>query len=353
MRRLFKVCLGVAIGLLASNLLFGQKDTAAAPKKIKVVTTTTMITDAVNIVGGDRVAVTGLMGAGVDPHQYEPNAGDIALMEGAEVIFYNGLHLEGQMGEVFARMGKKGVAVTANIDRKKLLAVPGFEGGYDPHFWFDARLWKQAVEQIRDTLIKMDPEGAETFRAHADKHMAELDKLHDEVLAKAAELPSTGRKLVTAHDAFNYFGRAYGFEVQGLQGVSTEAEASVADVDKLVQFIVDNKVPAIFVETSVNQKNMIAVQEAVRAKGHIVKIALHKENQLFSDALGDPGTPEGTYAGMMRHNIKTIVDTLTHPERIEDMTARASGWSPKNMGALLIVLVAGLGVVIAVVMSKR
>lgn len=346
----------LALALIAScTFLVGNELSPAQEqkKKLKVVTTTTMITDAVRIVGGERVDLTGLMGPGVDPHKYEATAGDMKLVDQADLVFYSGLHLEGQMGEIFAGMGAKGVAVSARIPRDRLLQVPGFEGGYDPHFWFDARLWKEAVEQIRDTLSNRDADGAKTFEDNTEKYLAELDKLHEEVKAKAKELPENRRRLVTAHDAFNYFSKAYGFEVQGLQGVSTEAEASIGDVEKLAQFIVDNKIPAIFVESSVNQKNMIAVQQAVRAKGHAVKIPLREDHQLFSDALGDPGTPSGTYVGMMRHNINTIVDVMLHPEKIEDLAPGETGWSLRNMVVLLMVLVAGLGLLIALVMSKR
>lgn len=325
-----------------------------------MVATTTMITDAVRQVAGERIEVTGLMGPGVDPHLYEPRADVVRLLDQADLVFYNGLHLEGKMAELFERMAGKGVAITAGIDRKRLLEVPAFPGGHDPHFWFDVTLWKEAVRQIRDTLIEKDPDGADEYRANAEKHLAELDALHAELvekgrdLAKGLKLPAGETpKLVTAHDAFNYFGRAYGLEVHALQGVSTEDEASIGDVERLAQLIVEVRVPVIFVESSVNPKNMVALQEAVRAKGFHVKIAMHKDLQLFSDALGDPGTTEGTYVGMMRHNLDTIAKVYLHPDVVEDLAAPGAGWPLKLVGLVVIALLAGVSLLVVATMMKR
>jgi manganese/zinc/iron transport system substrate-binding protein len=281
-----------------------------ARRKVQVVATTGMITDAVRQVGGERVEVTGLMGPGTDPHLYKASEGDVGRMEQADVIFYNGLHLEGQMGQVLEQMQRriKAVAVTSALDMKADVrpAPPGFEGSHDPHVWFDVRLWMKAVGGVRDALAELDPTHAETYRANAARYLDELGRLHEEVKAKAEKVPKPQRVLITAHDAFYYFGHAYGFEVRSLQGVSTAAEPGVADVQELADFIVGRRIPAIFIESSVPRKNVEAVQAAVRAKGFRVEVG----GELNSDALGSPGTPAESYAGMVRHNIDTIVTAL-------------------------------------------
>jgi manganese/zinc/iron transport system substrate-binding protein len=294
--------------LAACNQPAAQAGADLSERPIRVVTTIGMITDIVQIVGGERVQVTGLMGPGVDPHLYKASEGDVIRMAAADVVFYNGLHLEAKVGEVFERMGGrvKTVAVTDTIDRAVLLAPPEFEGAYDPHVWFDVTLWMKAVERVRDALIEMDPEHAELYRANAENYLAELNALDGYVRSQARRVPEEQRVLITAHDAFNYFGRAYGFEVRGLQGISTAAEAGTADLRTLADFIAERRIPAIFVESSVPQRNIEAVQAAVRSRGFDVQIG----GELFSDAMGSPGTPEGTYSGMVRHNIDTIVGAL-------------------------------------------
>ena len=280
----------------------------SSQKPIRVVTTIGMITDIVQNVGGDRVNATGLMGPGIDPHLYRASEGDVARLAGADLIFYNGLHLEGKMAGVLERMQDqiKTVAVTRDVDRAILLAPPEFEGAYDPHLWFDVTLWMKAVERVRDTLIEVDKGSAELYRSNTKDYLAKLEELHNYVKEQADRVSPDQRVLVTAHDAFNYFGRAYGFEVRGLQGISTAAEAGTADVQALVQFIVERRIPAMFVETSVPRQSIEAVQAAVKAKGFSVEIG----GQLFSDAMGASGTPEGTYIGMVRHNVDTIVASL-------------------------------------------
>lgn len=275
---------------------------------IRVVTTIAMITDIVRNVGGERVKVTGLMGPNVDPHLYKASAGDVTRISKAQLIFYNGLHLEAAMGGVLERMGHriKTVAVTDGVDRSALLAPPEFEGAYDPHLWFDITLWMQAVERVRDTLIEMDAAGEAVYRANTKDYLAKLEQLHLYVKKQVEQIAPEQRVLVTAHDAFNYFGRAYEFEVRGLQGISTATEAGIADVQKLAQFIVERRIPAMFVESSVPRRSIKAVQAAVKAKGFAVTIG----GELFSDAMGSPGTPQGTYIGMVRHNIDTIVASL-------------------------------------------
>jgi manganese/zinc/iron transport system substrate-binding protein len=277
-------------------------------RKIQVTTTIGMISDLAVNIGGERVEVTGLMGAGVDPHLYKASEGDVRALERADIIFYNGLHLEAGMSGVLERMSdnRKVVVVTEGTPRDLLLAPPDFEGAYDPHIWFDVTLWMQAAETVRDSLIEIDPPSREIYEQNASLYMAELERLHTYVLEQAQRLPESQRILVTAHDAFNYFGRAYGFEVLGLQGISTEAEASTADVQTLAEFIVSHQIPAIFVETSVSPRTIEAVQAAVQSRGWDVKIG----GALFSDAMGDARTEEGTYVGMIRHNIDTIVEAL-------------------------------------------
>jgi manganese/zinc/iron transport system substrate-binding protein len=284
----------------------GALDLATRP--IRVVTTVGMITDVAQNVGGDRVEVIGLMGPGVDPHLYKASEGDVVRLIEADVIFYNGLHLEAAMSRVFERMQDRvrTVAVTHRIDRERLLTPPEFEGAFDPHVWFDVTMWMTTVEVIRDTLIEMDPGSADVYRANARKYLDELSQLHEYVKHEAGRVSPEKRVLITAHDAFNYFGRAYGFEVRGLQGISTATEAGTADVQGLAAFIGERKIPAIFIESSVPQRNIEAVQAAVRARGFNVKIG----GELFSDAMGRPGSPEGTFLGMVRHNIDTIVGAL-------------------------------------------
>ena len=277
--------------------------------KLNIVTTTGMIADITKNVGGEYVEVTALMGPGVDPHLYKASEGDVRRLQDANLIFYNGLHLESKMGEVLEKMndfGIKTVPVTDKIDRSLLQAPPQFAGNYDPHVWFDVTMWMKAVEQVQETLIETDPSHKAEYEANASAYLAQLDELHQYVLAQAQTVPADKRIIITAHDAFNYFGHAYGFEVRGLQGISTEAQAGTADVQDLVSYIVEKQIPAIFVESSVPQRNVEAVQAAVQAQGFDVQIG----GSLFSDAMGSEGTPEGTYIGMVRHNIDTIVSAL-------------------------------------------
>lgn len=284
-------------------------DVPLSERKINIVTTTGMIADIVRNIGGARVQVTALMGPGVDPHLYKASEGDVRLLQEADVIFYNGLHLEAQMGDVLERLNEFGirtVAVTDKIDRSLLQSPPQFAGNYDPHVWFDVTLWMSATKQVHETLREVDPDSVSSYDANAGTYLAQLEELHEYVLDRASSIPAEQRVLVTAHDAFNYFGRAYGFEVRGLQGISTEAQAGTADVQALADFIVERQIPAIFVESSVPQRNVEAVQAAVQAQGFDVKIG----GSLFSDAMGTEGTPEGTYLGMVRHNIDIIVDSL-------------------------------------------
>ena len=302
----------ISLCLIASLVFIGcdpkgQPD-ASTGGKIRVVTTIGMITDIVKNVGGEHVEVTGLMGPGVDPHLYKASAGDVQRLTSAQLIFYNGLHLESKMGDILAKMSgdTKTVAVTDAVDQSLLLTPPEFEGQYDPHLWFDVPLWMEAVGRVRDTLSEFDSDNTLMYYTNAERYLAKLAELHEYVTAQAERVPSEQRVLVTAHDAFNYFGKAYGFEVRGLQGISTATEAGIADVQELATFIAERRIPAIFVESSVSTRSLEAVKAAVKSKGFDVEIG----GELFSDAMGNEGTPEGTYIGMVRHNVDTIVSAL-------------------------------------------
>jgi manganese/zinc/iron transport system substrate-binding protein len=273
---------------------------------IRLVCTTGMVADLARTVGGDTVAVSQLMGEGVDPHLYKASPGDVNRLNEADVIFYSGLHLEGKMADVFVRMARRKptFAVTEYIPEGRVLDNP--EGAFDPHLWFDVSLWRDAAGVVRDALAAFDPKHAAQYRGRAETYQAELARLHDEVKAALATVPKDRRVLVTAHDAFRYFGRAYDVEVRGVQGISTESEAGVREVNVLVAFLVERRIKAVFVESSVSDKNVTALLEGCAAKGHKVVIG----GELFSDAMGKDGTPEGTYVGMIRHNVDTIVKAL-------------------------------------------
>lgn len=302
-----------ALALLLLLGLAACDDAAAAgpisERPIRVVATTGMVADIVRNVGGERVQVEGLMGPGVDPHLYKASAGDVNRLQAADAIFYNGLHLEAQMGKVFERMAGAdlvAVPVAEGIEPAGLLSPPEFAGNYDPHVWFNVRYWQTAVREVEAALKTLDPTHAVVYEANAAAYLAELEELDAYVRAQAARVPADQRVLITAHDAFNYFGNEYGFEVRGLQGISTAAEASTADVQSLARFIAERRIPAIFVESSVPPRTVEAVQAAVRDQGWDVQIG----GELFSDAMGTTGTPEGSYTGMVRHNIDTIVGAL-------------------------------------------
>ncbi len=277
--------------------------------KIRVTTTVTMVGDMVKQVGGDRVEVQGLMGPGVDPHLYKATASDVTKLQNANVIFYSGLLLEGKMQDIFSKLAraKKFVyPVTEAIPVDKLLEPPEFAGHYDPHVWFEVPLWKQCVETVVKGLSEYDPTGKAYFEQRGAEVARKMDELHEWALKRAAELPAEKRILITSHDAFNYFGRAYGFKVVGLQGISTVTESSLADMAKMVEFIKKNNVKAVFVESSVAPTTIKRISEDAG-----VKIG----GELFSDAMGTPGQIEngydlGTYEGMIKHNLDTVVNAL-------------------------------------------
>ncbi|WP_224483239.1 metal ABC transporter solute-binding protein, Zn/Mn family [Robertkochia aurantiaca] len=277
--------------------------------KLQVVTTTTMLTDLLEVIGGDSINTQGLMGTGVDPHLYRASEGDMTKLYNADMVFYNGLHLEGKLVDVFEKMeqtNKYTVAVSDTLNRDSLIGSEYFASNYDPHIWFDVSYWKKIAVFTSRELERERPELAPFFRKNLEEYLRELDILDRELREKIEELDPEERILVTAHDAFNYFGRAFGFEVVGLQGLSTATEAGVKDVQELADFIIENDIKAIFVESSVPVRTIEALQEAVRGQGHEVAIG----GMLYSDALGDKNTPEGTYLGMFRSNVQTIVEAL-------------------------------------------
>ena len=289
---------------------------AAAAEPMTAVATTGMIADLVRNVAGDRAKVTQLMGEGVDPHLYKATRSDIAAMLNANVTFYNGLLLEGKMSDAFVRVatsGKPVFAVTELIDEGSLLEPDAFAGHYDPHVWMDPRTWSKAVDVVRDKLAQRDPAGAEIYRANAGRatdEIAELDAYAERVLTS---VPQERRVLVTAHDAFNYFGRRYRFEVLGIQGISTESEAGLKKIEELVATLVERRIPAVFVESTIPDRSVKALVAGAKARGHDVTIG----GELYSDAMGAPGTYEGTYVGMIDHNVTLIARALggQTPER--------------------------------------
>ncbi len=284
------------------------------PAPATIVTTTSMIADATQRIAGPHWKVDCLMGPGVDPHKYQPSASDLGKLSGAKLVLFSGLHLEGKMVDVLEKpaKGRKAVAVTRNLVEADLRAAePGLETIHDPHVWFDVRLWKKCVEVIRDELCELDPPHAAEFRTNAEAYLKELDDLHAEVLAKAAKLPANKRILVTSHDAFGYFAAAYGFEVHGLQGVSTAAESGTQDVETLARVIGEKRVPAVFTETSVPSKGLEKVLSTVKQKYKFDVRLVADHDALYSDALGESGSSGSTYIGMVRHNIDVIMKALS------------------------------------------
>ncbi len=295
----------IAILALAVGCRQGAKNDSG---KKNVVTTIGMIADVAQNIAGDKMEVTALMGSGVDPHLYKASAGDVQRLSDADLILYNGLHLESKLAEILQKMGDRvpTVGVAEVVPKDRLLNVQEGSGEKDPHVWFDVELWTLAAGKIKDALIELDPANKDSYEANYVVYKKKLDALHEHVKSRVEELPKKKRILITAHDAFGYFGNAYGFEVKGLQGISTATEAGIKDVQNLAQYITDKQIPAIFIESSVPRRNVEALQAAVKSRGFSVKIG----GELFSDAMGDAGSKEGTYIGMVEHNVNTIVDAL-------------------------------------------
>jgi manganese/zinc/iron transport system substrate-binding protein len=276
--------------------------------KLYIVTTTGIIEDAVRQIVKDSAYISSLMGPGVDPHLYKASHNDVNKLTEGEIIFYSGLHLEGKMQDVLEKVSryKPVIAVTQSISRESLLHIPGTTDTYDPHIWFDIQKWKICVRKISATVQQMDPKNAAYYRQNEKIYMAKLEKLHQETLTEIATIPANQRIMITAHDAFSYFGKTYHIEVKGLQGISTISEFGLKDVSDLVSLISTRKIKAIFVETSVSPKAIEAVVEGCRARGHQVVIG----GSLYSDALGEKNSAAGTYIGMFTTNVNTIVDAL-------------------------------------------
>lgn len=286
----------------------GGEGAGGAPA-LRVVATTGMVADLVRNVGGDRVGVTGLMGEGVDPHLYKPTRTDMATLLGADVVFYNGLLLEGKMSDALVRIatsGKPVHAVTELLDEAYLLEPEGFGGHPDPHVWMDPKAWAMAARVVEEKLSAADPAGAGVYSAGLAEYLERLGALDAYAERVLSSVPEGSRVLVTAHDAFNYFGKRYGYEVVGIQGISTESEAGLAEIERLVNLLVERKIGAVFVESTVSERNIRALIAGAAAKGHEVKIG----GRLYSDAMGAPGTYEGTYVGMIDHNVTTIARGL-------------------------------------------
>lgn len=275
--------------------------------KLKVVATTTMLTDLINQIGGDAIEVEGLMGPGIDPHGYQASSSDVSKLMSADVVAFNGLHLEGKLGEVFENLENQGktlfVLEDAIADEHLLLSE---DGAVDPHIWFSIENWQLAADYITNQLSEADPDNEAFYRSNHESYKEELINLEAYVTERISELTVDQRYLVTAHDAFRYFGESFDFEVVGLQGINTQTEAGTADVSALAQFITEKEIKALFIESSVSTRTIEALQEAVRTRGWEVEIG----GELFSDALGDSSQDAETYVKMFHRNIDTIVDGL-------------------------------------------
>ena len=318
-------------GLSRRSLLTGLAGILAAPgiglaavPSPRVVATTGMIADAARAIGGE-IEVQALMGPGVDPHAYRQTRSDIAAMLRADIVFWNGLFLEAQMQEFLTGLTRrtKVVAVAENVPEDRRLSHADYAGQFDPHVWMVPDLWASAVAAVRDALIEVRPKARATFEANADTYLAEVAAVGDYAREVLGTIPEASRVLITAHDAFGYLGREYGLEVLGIQGISTESEAGLARIGELVDLIVERRIGAVFVESSVSDRNVRALIEGARAQGHEVMVG----GELYSDAMGEAGTYEGTYLGMIDHNVTTIAEALggTAPEHGLNGKLKAEG----------------------------
>ncbi len=311
-RSFYAACpVAILAALLAPAPAHAQQPASNGPahRPYKVVATVGMVADIVRQVAGEHGSVNNIIGEGVDPHLYKPTRNDIATLQSADVVFYSGLLLEGKMADALvqlARRGKPTFAVTELLDEKYLLEPASMQGHYDPHVWMDVSAWSRAVEAVARSLGEYDRANAAAYTSNARRYQSELEALDAYVRKVIASVPERQRVLITAHDAFNYFGRAYHIEVRGIQGISTESEAGLEDINRLVAYIVQRDIQAVFVETSVADKNVRALIEGAAARGKQVRIG----GTLFSDAMGAAGTYEGTYVGMLDHNATVIARGL-------------------------------------------
>jgi manganese/zinc/iron transport system substrate-binding protein len=293
---------------------------------IEAIATVGMVADIVRNVGGEHVNVVQIMGAGVDPHLYKATRDDVQTIMGGDIVFYCGLMLEGKMSDTLVKIAstKPVIAVTELIDESQLLEPDDFQGHYDPHVWMDVSAWSKCVDAVAKALADYDAKHVDDYMKNAEAYRKQLAELHNYGLRSIASIPEESRVLITSHDAFNYFGRAYGLDVQGVQGISTESEAGLQRVNALVDTIVAKKVRAAFVESSVPRKNIEALVEGARAKGHTIAIG----GELFSDAMGEAGAYEGTYIGMLDHNITLVTRALggdAPPGGMQGKLSHASG----------------------------
>ena len=299
--------IAIAIMLVSGSVFAGGAKEKADDGKMNVVATSTMIHDLVKVIGGDKITTIGLVGVGVDPHLFQASAGDVTKMQEADVVVYNGLNFEGRMGEIFASLTKQGkniICLEDSIPVELIQKDP--EGAPDPHMWWNMTIWKGATKHVAAELSKFDPANAKTYNTNAENYLVELDLLDSYIKNRTAELPEGQRILITAHDAFEYFARSYGYTVKGVQGISTETEAGAADVSNLADFIVENKIKAMFVETSVSSKTIEAVQAAAKAQDFEVGIG----GTLYSDSLGDESNGCETFIKSYKSNVDTIVNAL-------------------------------------------
>lgn len=305
----------VGLSLLTSCTSTDGPDISISDRSIRVVATTSIIADLVHEVGGPDVAIESLMGPGVDPHLYKASARDVSRMIEADLIVYNGLHLEGKIEDLFEEMKNQGritiPVAEVGVPDSLLITSELFQGNYDPHVWFDARLWVLAAKALAKALGALDPEREDLFSSRGADYAIELMEVDAYVREKAAEIPDEKKILITSHDAFGYFGHAYGFKVHGLQGISTALEAGTADVQALAELVVELRIPAMFIESSVSPRGIEAVREAVKDRGFEVSMG----GPLYGDALGGDSTSAVTYLEMIRHNIDTIARALSDGKR--------------------------------------
>jgi len=311
--RLRRVVLVMVAALAVVVVATGCAAESAEPddvtdRTVRVTTTTNFITDLAAEVGGDRVEVTGLMGPGVDPHLYKASAGDVAALREADIVFYGGIELEGRMTDLLDELGRTRptVAVSRDMPESELRRPSEFEGKFDPHVWFSIPLWETAVHAVAEAYAERDPAHAAGYRARGDAYLQRLRDLDREVRAALAVVPARSRVLITSHDAFGYFGEEYGFDVVSIQGVSTQTEATTSDIERVAGVIAERGVKSVFVESAVSRQTIDAVLAAARRRGQEARVG----GELFADAAGDAGTPEGTYIGMVRHNAGLIAAGL-------------------------------------------
>ena len=312
---MFRIHLWTSLALLASVW-----SCAESTKRVDVVATTGMIADLTRSIAGERLEVTALMGPDVDPHLFSPTRSDVATLQATRLVLYNGLHLEGRMGDAFEALRDSGtivVAIGEGLPADRILLDPEQGEHPDPHVWMDASLWASATGVIADALCELDPDGAEEYRRRAGELEKELRAVHEWGREQVTRIPENCRVLITSHDAFRYFGRAYGLEVHGIQGISTDSAAGLSDITRLVDLVVERRVPAVFAESSVPSKSVEALREGAQKRGH----DLHIGGELFSDAMGPEGTPAGTCVGMLEHNLRTICEALGATTRDRSSTS--------------------------------